>query len=428
MEQQFLINLKTTPIDKKMFYILSFVNQNKEKNIKIILNNFELILNNLRKVDLKILYSLILIVKNENTIDFFSDNIDIIIEKSDYEVVSDLIFKILDEKDASKFLKTSCLNKVLKTLSHDDIFKLFFKNKNLSSILEQYLNYLLKTKNNIISLEDIIVILLSFPNCEQILIENIDYIMNNIDNIYKLKEKLGFNKQLLNIINEYMNVNIDKTIHDYVNTSLSYFDINKDEEDDFTNVFEMIFKEIVENEKIKISDVETITGGRYSYVYKIGEKVLKIGTMRQTFLMPNNKRFLKPLIRRKLDIKTDKGIIPIVIEATEYVDVNNITTEDVYLLYKELRDEHYIWTDPRIENVGRLKKPNKNYLNYNTYISNDSINYINNDIEILNQGELVIIDNDFIYPEDYTNIKYGNNYYFSIYEKRYQEEKNIKNK
>ena len=53
--------------------------------------------------------------------------------------------------------------------------------------------------------------------------------------------------------------------------------------------------------------------------------------------------------------------MPIFFEVIEKVDtnINDITKEEIYKLYKNIREIGLIWTDVKIDNVGRLIKDNK---------------------------------------------------------------------
>ena len=135
------------------------------------------------------------------------------------------------------------------------------------------------------------------------------------------------------------------------------------------------------------------------------------------------------MLRKEILVKTkDDKFTTLTIEVTEFVNTHGITEEDTYSIYKELRDEGLIWTDPRTDNMGRLNKKNKIHFEDIDTVSDEMQNYYFNKKEILDEGNLVILDNDYIYPENYSDIKYGNEYYYSLFEKRYQEEKQINHK
>ena len=120
-------------------------------------------------------------------------------------------------------------------------------------------------------------------------------------------------------------------------------------------IIEQIINELLKHEGKQKEDIIKIAEGGYSSVYKIGSKIIKIGEEPQTYKLPkDSKRFLRPLIRRKIETKGKM----INIEITEAVDTEGITDEDVYKIYKELREEGIIWTDAKKENLGKLRYDN----------------------------------------------------------------------
>lgn len=203
--------------------------------------------------------------------------------------------------------------------------------------------------------------------------------------------------------------------------------VSRDLKDDIINKsISIITDELKNNENVNYEDICILSkNGAYSTAYQIGDKVLKIGKRREVFVKQNNKRFLQPLYREEIFDKDNVGYL-FWIEINELVDTKNITKEDVYLVYKELRDCGLVWTDCKEENIGRLLKDNKVYFKGIDRVDKNAVGYNNDNEEILKKGDLVIIDNDYIYDEeDY----FKNNYlppseYFYEFEKRYNSEYN----
>lgn len=160
--------------------------------------------------------------------------------------------------------------------------------------------------------------------------------------------------------------------------------------------------------------------------------MLKVGRERDSYKIPYHKRILQPLIRVDLSelSKTNKGTL----EVVEKVDINiKVSEEEVYEIYKELRDDGIIWTDTKQKNVGRLLKDNKRHWNKSLGQSKKAVGYreggeFDLNEEILSKGELVILDSDYIFYENDPHIEWGNPLAIQ-FEERYQLEKNIsKNK
>lgn len=63
----------------------------------------------------------------------------------------------------------------------------------------------------------------------------------------------------------------------------------------------MLIKDIANDEGCHICDIEPMGRGSYSIAYRIGNKVLKLGTSLYQFeLSKNHRRFIQPLVRSKL--------------------------------------------------------------------------------------------------------------------------------
>lgn len=130
---------------------------------------------------------------------------------------------------------------------------------------------------------------------------------------------------------------------------------------DAEEIIKLMLQEVLKHEKKQLSDIKQVGDGGYSSAFQIGSKVIKIGQAPETYeLVKDSKRFLKPLIRHKLELINEEGKKETIsIEITEAVDTSTIVTEEeLYEIYRELREKGMIWTDAKSSNVGRLLKPN----------------------------------------------------------------------
>lgn len=117
--------------------------------------------------------------------------------------------------------------------------------------------------------------------------------------------------------------------------------------------------------------------------------------------------------------------MPIFFEVIEKVDtnINDITKEEIYKLYKNIREIGLIWTDVKIDNVGRLIKDNKIYWYENITPSDETLEFtktIGN--HQLKKGELIVLDGDYIYNENDHNINSKMSNLQTEFEKTYQKE------
>ena len=187
----------------------------------------------------------------------------------------------------------------------------------------------------------------------------------------------------------------------------------------------IILQELLESENQRPVDVKKIGEGAYSKVYKIGEKVLKIGMPRKTYKIPNHRRILQPELRTELKTRTGEKFA--CVEVADYVETppKNINREQLYKLYKELREDGIVCADLRYDNVGRLQKKNKpNLYGEELYVEPGSAGLLGKPKDVLDAGELVVIDSDFIYMGQ-TSRTLDMTLMSELFETQYLEEKRV---
>lgn len=206
----------------------------------------------------------------------------------------------------------------------------------------------------------------------------------------------------------------------------------------YKNTLGMVLKEVVENENKNYDDIETLDSGYYSTAYKIGEKVLKIGEPREKYSVPQHRRILEPLLRTNLYEEDEKEIFA-TIEVSELVETkDDFKLYELYEVYKDLREDGIIWADAAKKNIGRLKKPNEIHWKEKLEVDRSSVGFYEslknqvknekseNKKELLQAGELVVLDTDYIYLEEEIDIDMlakTKKTEFKIVETMYQEEK-----
>lgn len=261
--------------------------------------------------------------------------------------------------------------------------------------------------------------------------DTITFIQNNIDIIYTHGGNIIDIKRLMELKREdkfvsKINAYIDNNPYIMVNSIIDILKtkILNNKKINFNKYRSFIFlllDEISKNESTSISSTEFIGTGGYSAVFAIKTKVIKIGIERKTPHFPNNPYILKPLLRKTITIDN----IPIFFEVIEKVDtnINDITKEEIYKLYKNIREIGLIWTDVKIDNVGRLIKDNKIYWYENITPSDETLEFtktIGN--HQLKKGELIVLDGDYIYNENDHNINSKMSNLQTEFEKTYQKE------
>lgn len=203
-----------------------------------------------------------------------------------------------------------------------------------------------------------------------------------------------------------------------------------------------LIEELCEHENKDIEDIEYGGSGFFNFNVKIGDYILKLGEERESEDIPNDRRILKPLVRQQTNAERNENIPNLFIEIQNVVDTKwteGLTKEEIdeelYKIYSELRNRGKVWTDIKAENLGRLIKPNKEnfdieVLNENGEIETRELRTNNYAIgfngeepeEILEPGELVIIDTEYVFREgaEYKNPRGSR---FTEFERRYEKEK-----
>lgn len=366
-------------------------------------------------------YNCVFVIENN----LFWKNIDIIVKNYKNITLNYIIKKLLkidinfiNPKNFIKlvnlgFSKILCVN----ILS-------FLKKNNIN--LNEYLRACFKNKSSI----NILNYLIYDACCNEKFLDiynNVDYVVLNFDELISYIDLFKKNDEVYNKLTEYINKHQYIYLRNILKSSLN-INTKRIEEEKIMPYFNEIIKEVLKYENVNCSDIKLIGEGGSSRVYQIGNKILKLGRGRLGFKIKNNKRFLRPLLREKVN-SVFAGTL-FYIEITEKVETGNITYEDAYQVYKELRDEGLVWIDCYPSNIGRLEKSNKVYFDNQIDPVSSAINY-NGDIDDeLGQGELVILDNELIFSEEEFLEKLGFNYEYDenicIYEKRYQKERNKK--
>jgi hypothetical protein len=248
--------------------------------------------------------------------------------------------------------------------------------------------------------------------------QNFDNIIsNNIKDLYELKKQGTLNKETSTKISKIVQNNeeyLNNTIEDILKEIYGEKFNNKDFKVGIDTI-KIIIKELCQNENKTYGDIEYLGKGTFSYVLAVGDKVLKIGIKRYTDSFPNNPYIITPLLRESIKINEENKIF---LEVTERVDTKTeVTTEELYQLYKKIRALGLVWTDVAKRNVGRLKKDNIVHWNTPLYPTDEALElkkYIN--ASQLKKGDLIILDADHIYEG------YKYNLTNKGFEDRYQEE------
>ena len=384
----------------------------KNKNAKIIVNHFDEILPYIVSNNMNILLlNIDLLIEQPNFKEKFIEGL----KNYPYtDEIGELFYNIWGCLNSKNKFDNFIDSNILKTLSTMNLKSSFYSSM-LNRLNEEnqkiFLNILAENKC------DISYSMVEYKgNNKQIIYDNLPLFMENTENLYSLMNFVKDNSSALSKVKDYVDNNPEKAINSiFCETS----NLVKMKDKTLKEVVKLIILDVLKNENVKLSDI-TYNGGGLSSVLLIGNKVIKIGD-RATKSFPNNPYIISPLLRKKLEFNGESCFV----EVTERVDTSKkASKEELYQLFKKLRNLNLTWTDIKEDNVGRLKKENIIHWRQNL---NPTDGVLGLDVKrgeaILKEGDLVILDADFIYDANDPNINYINNKdIYDEFEKRYQSE------
>lgn len=385
----------------------------KNKNAKIIVNHFDEILPYIVSNNMNILLlNIDLLIEQPNFKEKFIEGL----KNYPYtDEIGELFYNIWCCLNSKNKFDNFIDSNILKTLSTMNLKSSFYSSM-LNRLNEEnqkiFLNILAENKC------DISYSMVEYKgNNKQIIYDNLPLFMENTENLYSLMNFVKDNSSALSKVKDYIDNNPEKAINSiFCETS----NLVKMKDKTLKEVVKLIILDVLKNENSKLSDI-TYNGGGFSRVLLIGNKVIKIGN-RDTKSFPNNPYIISPLLRKKLEFNGESCFV----EVTERVDTSKKASKDeLYQLFKNLRNLNLIWTDIKESNVGRLKKENIIHWRQNLNPTDEVLGLdVKRGETVLKEGNLVILDADFIYDENDSDINYTNNkYIYDEFEKRYQREK-----
>lgn len=385
----------------------------RNKNTKIIADHFDEILPYIVSDNMNILFlNIDLLIEQPNFKEKFIEGLKRYPYPDRIDRLFYIIWIILNNKTNKfdNFIDSSIL-KAISTMNVESYFYRDMLNRLNEENQKIFLNILAENKCDIPHSG-----IMYKGNNKQIIYDNLSLFMENAQNLYSLMDFVKDNPSVYSKVKDYIDNNPEKAINSI------FCEINKRVEMKDTTlkeVVKLIILDVLKNENVKFSDI-TYTGGGLSRVLLIGNKVIKIGD-RATKSFPNNPYIISPLLRKKLEFNGESCFV----EVTERVDTSKKASRaELYQLFKKLRNLNLVWTDIKEINVGRLKKENIIHWRQNLNPKDEILGLgVKRGETILKEGDLVILDADFIYDENDPNINYLNNKdIYDEFEKRYQSE------
>lgn len=135
------------------------------------------------------------------------------------------------------------------------------------------------------------------------------------------------------------------------------------------------------NKNKACEDIEFIGLGFTFLTFRVGDNVIKIGKNEIGIKRPKlDSNLLIPIYFSESYQVSEKFYFNI--EVAPFVDTSNISYDDVFKMYLNIRKLGYIWNDPKEENMGRVINISGCVINKKKYMPSHE----------LKKGDLVVID------------------------------------
>ncbi len=326
-----------------------------------------------QKIGIQRIFSKVRKVKSAEEI--IADNFETILNKTDGQHIA-LLYKFLTNDESTTQVVLNNFNRILDRVNSSDV-----------------------------STFDTFIIFLNFREKETIR----EFIVANRDEIIpKISpEKVFEVARSLKEISEEFDCKLDEALENHkldvaryilessmICEATAYKPIDKEFLDQYSGKLLSLIDTTLQDEQVRMIDIESGEPGSFTKTFQIGEKILKIGAPREVLEIPRHSHILEPIKEMKFTSSNDDLITHIELtRRAELLSSDDRREDDLYQLYKMLRNDGIIWTDTKFENVGKI------------------------------DGKLMIIDRDFIYKEGNPNIIWHDNTYAKSFEKRYLQEK-----
>ena len=387
----------------------------KNKNIKIVANHFDEILPYIVMTNDNILgLNINSLIAQPNFKEKFIEGLKKYPYKDAIEQLLNVIWTSLDDENKFDDFIDDNILKELAAMNLNRMTYLDILNKINEDNQGKFLKLLAENKC------DIHYSLIEYKgNNRQMIYDNLTLFIENAQNLYALMKFVQDKPDALSQVKKYIDDNEEKAMNSiFCETDR----LEKIKEPAMMEIIKLIILDVMKNENVRFSDI-TYNGGGFSRILLIGDKVIKLGD-RFTKKFPNNPYIVSPLLRKEFEINNSKCFV----EVTERVDTSTRpSNEELYQLFKNIRNLGLIWTDIKAVNVGRLNKKNIIHWRDKLEPTEEILGLATKrGTTILEEGDLVVLDADFIYDENDPNINYvDQKSTFDEFEKRYQSEKRI---
>lgn len=363
------------------------------------------------------------------------ENFELILKKTCNDDIGRILILLLDDPETNRIVKEN-FDIIMNRFKHGEEYK---------NINDCIINILHVQQNEFFER------LLEEDDGNELIQNNIQNILRSIPkkNLFKIAQTIrGISNQTDTEINDILEENKIDVAQSFLEIytrarAITLFETGNVEpiesvSSKYALTLSIMIDELMKSENCRLIDIDYLSSGSYSTVYQIGNQVLKIGGPRETYEIPNHARILQPLTRTNFIDEKDNSVFACIeisekverldagLNTDEYLEEEQKQKEKLYQIYRDLRKDGIVWTDVRLKNVGKIHHANtsEKVLNgENIKVAYNSVGFTDEmKGKEIGDGDLVIIDTDYIYNEDDPNISWLSAGFASEFEKRWQQE------
>jgi len=160
----------------------------------------------------------------------------------------------------------------------------------------------------------------------------------------------------------------------------------------YKDFIHLIIKDL--EDKCEHNDIIYVGKGKYSYVFKIGDYILKLGVLRHCDVIKESKYILKPLLFKRF--KEANLTIEVTREAM-LIKRKRGSDKIVYSLFEKLLNDNILWWDCDVSNVGVLLSDNVDTYGDISELGRKYLGIFDYESDYLKKGDYVVIDLDHLY-------------------------------
>lgn len=158
--------------------------------------------------------------------------------------------------------------------------------------------------------------------------------------------------------------------------------------DDYNSLLEMIFKVCI-FKGCSIENFKLLKCGQDAIVFEVNDSIVKVTTcFYNTKLLSDYVSHSVFILKPNIELTSMINNKVFTVLEFDKLNVNNINNRDVFSMYIHLREDGYLWYDPRKSNLGKDKDGRLYLIDYGQiiYINDKDDSFIRNELSVHRQA------------------------------------------